>query len=162
MRLLDRAIRALVLVFEWLSALALVAGIALNFTNIVGRYVFASPLPWAEEVMLYLMLALVFFGAGAISLRGRHIRMDIALAMFPARWRPYFDLLADLAFLAAGGTVIYLGVPVVMQFADFDQRSEAADIPVWIPHSAIPLGMAVMILATLVRMVERLRGQSAE
>lgn len=158
---LDRAIRAVVLMFDLLSAAALVAGVSLNFVNIVGRYLFSAPIPWAEEVMLYLMLALVFLGAGAISLRGRHIRMDIALALFPARLRPAFDLLADLAFLAVGATVIVLGVPVVMQFADFDQRSEAAGIPVWIPHSLIPLGMFVMILATLARMVERATGRDA-
>jgi TRAP-type C4-dicarboxylate transport system permease small subunit len=160
LRGLDRVIRAIIATGEVLSALALVAGVLLNVWNILGRYLFHAPVPWAEEVMLYLMLALVFLGAGVVSLRGRHIRMDIALHLFPPRLRPAFDLLSELMFLVVGCTVIWLGVPVIMQFADFDQRSEAADIPVWIPHSVIPLGMALMLLATLARITERLLHQA--
>ena len=62
--LLDRVIRGIVRGAEILSGLILVLSIGINFVNIVGRYAFHSPIPWAEEVMLYLMLALVFLGAG--------------------------------------------------------------------------------------------------
>ena len=38
---------------------------------------------------------------------------------------------------------------------DFDQRSEAMQIPIFIPQAAIPLGCALMILGLLVRRAAR-------
>ena len=153
--LLDRVIRGIVRGAEILSGLILVLSIGINFVNIVGRYAFHSPIPWAEEVMLYLMLALVFLGAGMVSLRGRHIRMDVVLHFLPPKLRVAFDVLAELVFLVVAVVVIWLAVPTVLQFKDFDQRSEAANIPVWIPHSVVPLGIGIMVLATLARLAER-------
>lgn len=155
---LGKIVRWIVRGAEVLSVTALGLGVALNFVNIVGRYLFRAPIPWAEEVMLYLMLALVFLGAGSVSLVGRHIRMDMALHMLPARLRNFFDLLGEVIFVGVAATVIWLCVPVVMQFLDFDQRSEAAGVPVWIAHSLVPIGLAIMILANLVRIGERISG----
>jgi TRAP-type C4-dicarboxylate transport system permease small subunit len=61
-------------------------------------------------------------------------------------------------FIGVAATVIWLCLPVVLQFMDFDQRSEAAGVPVWIAHSLVPIGLAIMILATLVRIGERFGG----
>ena len=36
--------------------LILLLAIAINFANIVGRYVFSAPLPWAEEVLSFLVI----------------------------------------------------------------------------------------------------------
>ena len=46
--------------------LILLLAIAINFANIVGRYAFLAPLPWAEEVLSFL----VIWGVGARRLRG--------------------------------------------------------------------------------------------
>lgn len=151
----EKTIRTVVKAAWVLSAVALLIGVGINFVNVIGRYVFHSPIIWAEEIMLYLMLGMVFLGAGAASLEGRHIRMDVALHLFPRKFRTAFDVLADLAFLVVALMVIRLGVPVVLKFAAYGQLSDAANIPIWIPHSMIPLGFSIMTLATLLRMLAR-------
>ena len=61
-----RGVRALVSVLRILAGVLLVASIGLNFANVIGRYFFNTSIFWAEEVMLYLMVACVFLGNGVV------------------------------------------------------------------------------------------------
>jgi hypothetical protein len=45
--------------------------LALNFSNVVGRYVFHAPIFWAEEAMIYTFVWCVFLGAVFVALRGK-------------------------------------------------------------------------------------------
>ena len=58
----------------------LVASVAINFVNIIGRYVFSVSITWAEEAMLFLMIGCVFLAAGPVGYLGRHIRMDVVVS----------------------------------------------------------------------------------
>src|SRR5580692_4426614 len=62
-----RLVRALVAVIGVLSGVLLVASVALNFANVVGRYFFNASIPWAEEAMLFLMVGCVFLGNGVVA-----------------------------------------------------------------------------------------------
>ena len=75
-----RLVRALVAVIGVLSGVLLVASVALNFANVVGRYFFNASIPWAEEAMLFLMVGCVFLGNGVVAWSGRQIRMDVVVA----------------------------------------------------------------------------------
>ena len=48
--------------------------------------------------------------------------------------------------------------PVVVDLYEFDQRSQAADIPMAIPQAIIPLGLAITAFLVLVRFVRQLGG----
>ena len=65
--------------FYTLAAILLLIAIALNFANIIGRYVFAAPIASAEEVMLFLFVGAVFLGNSVVGWEGRQIRMDVVL-----------------------------------------------------------------------------------
>lgn len=148
-------IRITVRTAQIMSAICLLAGIVLNFANVIGRYFFHHAIIWAEEMMLFLMIASVFLGAGAITLRGAHIRMDLAVRLMPPRVRIVLDLAAQVTFLFVAVLLIWLGYPVIRQFVAFGQVSEALRLPVAIPHSVIPIGLFIMILAVIARVIER-------
>ena len=150
---LVRAIEALVRLAEIMAGLTLVVGVALNFSNVVGRYVFSAPIPWAEEVLVFLMIAGVFLGAGVVTLRGAHIRMDVLVHLLPAPVQRALDLAALVAFIATATVLIWFAYPVIQQLYDFDQRSEAIRIPIAYPHSVIPIGLGIMILAAIARLI---------
>lgn len=142
---------------EVVSAGCLLVACVVNFLNIVGRYFFHAPIVWAEEVMQFLMIAGVFLGAPMVTLRRAHISMDMILTVFPERIRMLLDILGDLVLLAVAGTVIWLGIPVIMRFVAFGQVTDAAAIPVAIPQSVIPLGLFLTGLAVVVHLIERNR-----
>ena len=60
-----------------LAGICLLSSVAINFANIIGRYFFSVSIPWAEEIMLFLMVGCVFTGCCAVAWEGRQIRMDV-------------------------------------------------------------------------------------
>src|ERR1700689_3021913 len=133
----------------------LLSSVAINFVNIIGRYFFSVSIPWAEEIMLFLMVGCVFTGCCAVAWEGRQIRMDVLIGMMPPRLRDFCNLLSELALIATGAVVTIFAWPVISQLAAFDERSQAANFPLVIPQALIPIGYTLMALLVAVRLMRR-------
>jgi TRAP-type C4-dicarboxylate transport system permease small subunit len=112
-------------------------------------------IPWAEEIMLFLMVGCVFTGCCAVAWEGRQIRMDVIIAMMPAKVHDLFHLLSDLVLIAAAAAVTAFAWPVITQLAAFDERSQAANFPLVIPQAMVPIGYTLMALLVAVRLFTR-------
>jgi TRAP-type C4-dicarboxylate transport system permease small subunit len=150
---LRRSIEHLLHGVRALAVTLLVCSVGLNFCNIIGRYFLARSITWAEEIMLFLMVGCVFFGAATPAWAGRHIRMDVFLRMAPQKVRDALHLLSDVALAVTCIVLVAFALPTVLQLQEFDQRSMAANIPLVIPQAAIPIGLALMALLGLARIV---------
>ena len=135
------------------AGIFLISSVAINFANIIGRYFFSVSIPWAEEIMLFLMVGCVFTGCCAVAWEGRQIRMDVIIAMMPAKVHDLFHLLSDLVLIAAAAAVTAFAWPVITQLAAFDERSQAADFPLVIPQAMVPVGYTLMALLVAVRLL---------
>ena len=150
---LARGARAGLVFLRWASGLLLLASVAINFANIIGRYFFSVSLQWAEEMMLFLMVGCVFLGIGLVGWSGRHIRMDVLVSLLPPRGRRAMELFADLVVIATSIALAIVALPAIRMLAAFDQRSQAANIPLVIPQAMVPLGLAVMALLIAIRLL---------
>jgi len=138
----------------------LIASVLINFVNIIGRYFFSISIPWAEEMMLFLMVASVFTACCAVAWEGRQIRMDVILAILPRKLRELIDVTSELVMIVTAGAVTVFAWPVISQLAEFDERSAAANFPLVIPQAMVPVGYGLMALAVAVRLIVRSRGNS--
>jgi TRAP-type C4-dicarboxylate transport system permease small subunit len=154
-RVVEVATRALGVV----STILLAAIVAINGVNVAGRYLFSSPISWGEEVMLFMMIVGVFLATPAVTWDGAHIRMDLVAKALPVGIRRMLEALADFVSLAVAVLMVYVGVPIVLRLLEFDQRSDAAEIPVALPQSAIPIGFTLVAIALIAR---ELSGKTAE
>jgi TRAP-type C4-dicarboxylate transport system permease small subunit len=150
---LSLAIRSLLAAVRTGASVLLVCSVTINFANIVARYFLHSAISWAEEVMLFLMIGCVFLGAASVTWSGLHIRMDIIVRLFPEKIRASVELLYELIFLAAAAVLLVFARPIIEELVLFDQRSMAANMPLAIPHAAIPIGLACMAILTIARLV---------
>jgi TRAP-type C4-dicarboxylate transport system permease small subunit len=157
-----KAVRALAAVVLALAAISLLVAVALNLANIVGRYVLFSPIASAEEVMLFLFVGTVFLGNSYVGWKGRQIRMDVFLHALPAAVRRWLDVLADVAVIVVSIVIIVVGWPAIQMLAEFDQRSQVAEIPLVLPQALVPIGLALNALFVAVRLVENFRTGGAE
>ena len=139
-----KLIRGLASVILVLSAICLLVAVALNFANIIGRYVFFSPIASAEEIMLFLFVGTVFLGNSVVGWRGQQLRMDVFVHALPPAWRRALDVFADLAVIAVSLILIVIGWPAIQMLAEFDQRSQAADIPLVFRKWIVLIGIVVV------------------
>ena len=146
--------RALAVVFLSLS-------VVLNFANIIGRYFFSVSIPWAEEIMLFLMVGCVFTGCCAVAWHGRQIKMDVLVSMLPPTLRHLLALLSELVMIATAVAVTVFALPVIANLWDFDERSQAANFPLVIPQAMVPIGYTLMALLVAIRLLISWRRGSA-
>jgi TRAP-type transport system small permease protein len=152
-------IEGLVTGMRFLTATLLLIAVALNCANIIGRYVFNAPIASAEEVMLFLLVAVVFLGNSVVGWEGKQIRMDVVLHTLPPALRHWLEVFADLAMIAVSLILIVFAWPVIHMLAEFDQRSQAAEVPLYIPQALIPIGLGLTAILTAARLVMSLRGR---
>jgi len=155
-------IEALVKGVRWLLAftraaagILLISSVAINFANIIGRYFFSVSIPWAEEIMLFLMVGCVFTGCCAVAWDGRQIKMDVVVGMLPPKLRDLLSVVSELALVATAAAVTAFAWPVISQLAAFDERSQAANFPLVVPQAMIPIGYTLMALLVAVRLMVR-------
>lgn len=146
-----RAMARVIAVARAVLGTLILASIAINFANVVGRYLFLSPIIWAEEVMIYIMVWCVFLGAVLVTWEGRHLRMDLLSTHLRRPWKEIVNLIAVCGLLVASGFVAIQSVEAVSLFARLGQKSTTAGIPMVVPHLAVLVGFSLIFLAALVR-----------
>lgn len=138
-------------ILRWISTVMLIAVVVINAANVAGRYLLSAPLSWGEEVMLFLMIGAVFLAVPVVAWQGGNIHMDVVVRAFPHRARRVMQLCADLFTCAVISLVSFTAIPVIRQLVAFDERSHAADVPLALPQSAIPIGLGLAAIAIVVR-----------
>ena len=138
-------------------ALAFMAAVALNFANVVGRYVIGSSILGADEVQIYIMVWMTFLGAAVVTWRNQHLRMDVLVQLLPRPVRAMLRV-AELALLATlAGFVLVQSSLYAQQMFRLGRTSDMAGVPMWIPHGAVAIGFGLMALIALWRGVEAVR-----
>jgi len=148
-----RGVRALVAILRVLAGALLVASVTLNFINVIARYFFNASIFWAEEAMLFLMVGCVFLGNGVVAWSGQQIRMDVIVDMMPEKIREVLNLFSELVFIVTALMIVVFAWPVIRELYNFDQRSQSAEVPLFIPQALIPIGFSIMALLVIVRLI---------
>ena len=151
--ILSRSAPALMTALRVAAGAMLVLSVAINFANIIGRYFLSVSIPWAEEMMLFLMIGAVFLGIGPVGWLGRHIRMDVVVSLLPPRARELFEIFSDLVTIATCVMLAIFAWPVMTMLAELDQRSAMANIPLVVPQAVVPFGLLLMALLIAVRLL---------
>ncbi len=153
-----RAFDALATVCKYITGILLVAIVAINGANVFMRYVLSAAISWAEEAMVFLMLASVFFGAIPVTWEKAHIRIDAFVASLEGRTRWLFECLAVLLTAAVLLPVGWISLGVVQKLRGFDQRSDALDMPVWLPQSTVPFALLLIPIVMALALTRGVRG----
>ena len=125
----------------------LIASIALNFGNVVARYVFGTALMSADEIQIFALVAMTFLGAAIVTWRGQHLRMDVMTSLLAgpvARGVRVAELVVGVIVV---GFVCIQSWRYVVKVWSLEQVSDMAGIPMWIPHGLLLLGFVLIGLS---------------
>ena len=142
-----------------LIAALILAGIAINFANVVSRHLFSSAIFWAEEILVFLVIWTVSIAVIAVSYQGAHLRMDLFVTNIRAPWKQAINVLTIVVFLVFCGFVVVQSFDVVTAFSRTGMVSITARIPMVVPHAALLVGFTLMVLAVLFRLRGYFRGR---
>ena len=126
-------------------------GVAINFSNVISRYVFGNALFWVEEILVFMVIWSVFIGIVSIAYNGAHLKMDLVSGHIGNPWKSIINGIMITAFILCCAFVILQSYQVVSLMGKLGQVSVAASVPMIIPHAALLVGFALMILAVIIR-----------
>ena len=144
---------------RFLLGLLILVAIGINFANVVGRYIFSTPIVWAEEILAYIMIWCVGIGAILVTWEGRHIKMDLIAVRIPAPWNRIVNGLVAMGFLLVCVFVIRQSWTVVSMMIATGQQSMIARLPMGLMHAAILVGFSGMLVALMLRLRSYLAGE---
>lgn len=131
---------------EILIGLLIASASVILFANVVARYVLNSGIPWADEVVRYQIVWMVFLGGSVAARKGIHIGVDIVVKMAPPKIGRFILLIIHAIGIFFCGVLVYYGAELTAQTREFGQVSTALQAPMWIFQLAIPVGSALMAI----------------
>jgi len=118
----------------------------LLFANVVMRYIFLAPIYWAEELARYLMVWLIFLGAGVVVGEEGHISINVATRFLSPKGNALLTRVIALICLLFSAALVYYSWQHTMRVRLAGQTTAALDLPMWWAYLAIPVGSALMTL----------------
>ena len=133
-----------------------VAGTALVLISAVipwavfTRYVLNSASSWPERTAVLLTIVLTFIGTAACYRAGLHMNVSFFVAMLPAGWRRWTDLLAEMLVGAMAIFMFIFGATLV-DATWLNSIDEFPELSVGLTYLPIPLGGAALFLFVVER-----------
>jgi TRAP-type transport system small permease protein len=141
----DRLIRWI----EIVLAYAFLAAVALNFSNVAGRYVFGTTLLSADELQIFAMVVITFLGAAVVAWRNQHLRMSVLVHALPRAVQKVIQIVELVCIIVLAAFVLWNSANYAAQMFALGRVSDMANIPMWIPHAVVAVGFGLIGVAGL-------------
>ena len=120
------------------------------FVATLARYFNLFPMFWGEEVARYIMVYMAYIGAGLAMKNGAHVGVSFLVDTIKnPTIRKIFDVIRLVIVLFFCGIIIYYIVQIITSPIFKIQTTPALFIPMWIPYTAVPLGMILVSIRTI-------------
>jgi len=150
---IDKAFDRIARGIELALAVAFIMAVVLNFTNVVGRYLFGISFLASDEVQVFIMVGMTFLGAAVVTRRHEHLRMDVLVQFMPGPVRLALRIAEQLLLIVLAGFVLSQSYFYATQMLKIGRASDMAGVPMWIPHGTVALGFALILLIAVWRLV---------
>ena len=148
--------RAVALLVEIPTVLALVAEVVILLCGVTARYVFRTPLIWSDELASIVFLWLAMFGAAVAVQRGGHMRLSYLVDRLPPAGRAVAEV------LNVGVPLLFVAL-VLSASVDYAQDQAFVETPAlgWsglVRAAALPVGLLLIGLSAVLQLARhRLR-----
>lgn len=138
----------------------MLAIIAVGFAAVILRYVFNGhyALFWSEELIRYAFIWVFWLCAPILVWRRTMFTVDIFLDMMPGWLSRTISIALDCGVMFLMAVFLYYGWS--MAVVNEGQLSSALSLPLFWIYLAIPVGSALVIFATLCRILKDFRKRS--
>lgn len=120
------------------------------------RYVFAAPLFWAEEVALFMLLGVTFFGMSYLLHENKLINIDFIVVSLKPRLRALVECISALLGAALLGFLCWLTYQWVAAPEVRLEMSATTGLPRWINYGFLLLALCLMLFHQVVVLFHRI------
>ncbi|MBC8239237.1 MAG: TRAP transporter small permease [Alphaproteobacteria bacterium] len=148
------------LIEEFLTYCSVVIIICVMFwvvAEVIGRYVFNSPLPGHLEGAELLLPMIVFFGVSYVQARDGHVGMTFVVDALPKKVRRVTDILSLIVSALTCAALAYFASKNVWLAWIYDDVTMSPPYwPVWPSAAVIPLGYGMLAVRMVLQILQKL------
>ncbi len=137
-----------------LSGIAIaVAGVVLTW-EVAGRYFFAVPSDWQDELSTFLLIGATFASAAWVQARRGHVAIDALGAILPPGADRVRRWLADVLSFLFVSFFAWKSFALLAEALEDGQTTPSAwGPPLWIPYGCMAVGMALLAVQLLLQVL---------
>ena len=129
--------------------------IATVFYQVLGRYLFNAPPSWSEELARFLQVWIALLASALCVQQGMHLGVDYLLYAVAPRGRAGLEVLVQV--LVSGFLLLLLVQGIRILDVAAVQSSPAMGINMWYAYLAVPVGAALMLIESVLKVGEAVR-----
>ena len=126
--------------------------------NIFSRYLFNTPIYWAEEVATSLFIWTVFVGSAYAYRNHSHLGVDILVKMLPGKAKKVTQFIVSIIEIAVLAMLTYVSAQYVQN--SWNRVTDVLMMSRWYFSIAVPIGFGWSLLYAIVFFIQRLMGKS--
>lgn len=126
--------------------------------NIFSRYLFNTPIYWAEEVATSLFIWTVFVGSAYAYRNHSHLGVDILVKMLPGKAKKVTQFIVSIIEIAVLAMLTYVSAQYVRN--SWNRVTDVLMMPRWYFSIAVPIGFGWSLLYAIIFFIQRLMGKS--
>jgi len=132
------------------AVLSIFIMMVLTTADAIGRYLFSFPIAGAYEFTeKYLMIIAVYLGASFTYRGGSTIRITLLVDRLPRKIKMGLNHFAQVFSICYGFLMVVPAVESVIRVYDQKITLSSPPLPLWVPFTAIPIGLLLMSLFML-------------
>lgn len=128
----------------YLGAVSLFFMMCLTAADVLGRYIFNSPITGTFELTEFLVLILIFSFLAHAQANKAHVTVDLILSRFPKTVRVYVELFNHIMSLALMILITWIGALRALELKEVAEASPNLGIPTYPFAFFLVLGCVVM------------------
>ena len=147
-------------VCEFVTIIGLVIVVLLIIAQVIGRYVFANPVYWSEELARYVFIWTTLFGVSLALRRSQLVGVDFFVEKFRVRYQKWCKAVGLL--LIAGFIFVFTrsGIVLLNIAKKGNTISPALTIPMYYVYYIFPVAGVIMFIFSIASLVEVLQGKN--
>jgi len=155
---LSKALEVAVKMLETISSIVLLTMMLLTFADVIGRYLFASPIFGASEMISSMLAILIFAGLGVTNSRDDHIVVELFDHKFKSLSPKYYDLIIQTFSVVTMCLIAFVLAEHAFEAHEQKALTYVLEMPTWIVTGSVAFLACISVLSLLAGIVLRLRG----
>lgn len=155
------ALNQLSIILLWLSGAAFAIMAIHIVCDVVGRYLFQSPLPGTVEIVArYYMVVLVFLPLAYVQLQDKHFVAGIFTDGLPEQALLRLKGVTDFVMALVGGYLTWTAISAALHATHSGEQVQMAEflLPTWPGRWLVPIGLGLMTMIAVLTTIEKLIG----
>lgn len=158
----SKKIKKLSTLLGYMGAISLFIMMALTTADVVGRYLFNSPITGAFELTEFLVLILIFSFLCNAQAHKDHVSVDLLFQRFPKKIRQIADIFNHIACLGLTIMIVWMSFLKALELKEFGEASPNLVIPTYPFVFFLVVGCIVLGLEYLRDIIEIVSGKKED